>query len=124
MKLIFRWVRPILGCLVLLWERVFRPAVEVQRSAEEQKVVDQRLQSLALYEFLTCPFCVKVRQELRRLGIDIVRRDAQSPGQWRDELQEHGGKIQVPCLRIEQSDQVVWMYESDEIIAYLRQQFS
>lgn len=35
-------------------------------------------------------------------------------------LMQGGGKTQVPCLRIEQSDgQVEWMYESNDIIQYL-----
>ena len=36
-------------------------------------------------------------------------------------LMQGGGKTQVPCLRIEQSDgSVEWMYESNDIIEYLR----
>jgi len=36
-------------------------------------------------------------------------------------LIQGGGKTQVPCLRIEQSDgSVEWMYESNDIIRYLR----
>ena len=36
-------------------------------------------------------------------------------------LMQGGGKTQVPCLRIEQANgEVQWMYESDDIIAYLR----
>lgn len=35
-------------------------------------------------------------------------------------LMQGGGKTQVPCLAIEQSDgSVEWMYESDDIIRYL-----
>lgn len=38
-------------------------------------------------------------------------------------LKQGGGKTQVPCLRIEdQAGEVQWMYESDEIIRYLKQQ--
>ena len=36
-------------------------------------------------------------------------------------LVDQGGKFQVPCLRIEHEQQVTWLYESDEIIKYLRQ---
>ena len=36
-------------------------------------------------------------------------------------LMQGGGKTQVPCLRIEQADgSVEWMYESNDIIEYLR----
>jgi len=30
----------------------------------------------------------------------------------------------VPCLRIEESGQTVWMYDSKTIIAYLEQRFA
>jgi glutathione S-transferase len=36
-----------------------------------------------------------------------------------------GGKRQVPCLRIDGDDgQSHWLYESMDIMAYLKQQFS
>ena len=36
------------------------------------------------------------------------------------DLMNGGGKTQVPCLRIESPEgDVQWMYESDDIIAYL-----
>lgn len=39
----------------------------------------------------------------------------------RDALISGGGKTQVPCLRIEtENGQVEWMYESDDIIRYLK----
>ncbi len=38
-------------------------------------------------------------------------------------LMQGGGKTQVPCLRIQnQAGEVEWMYESDDIIAYLKRQ--
>ncbi len=37
------------------------------------------------------------------------------------DLMKGGGKTQVPCLRIESGDgQVEWMYESDDILSYVR----
>ncbi|RLW70923.1 MAG: glutaredoxin, partial [gamma proteobacterium symbiont of Stewartia floridana] len=41
-----------------------------------------------------------------------------------DELQQFGGKLQTPCLKIEQQDGDRWLYESDDIIRYLRQRFA
>jgi len=36
-------------------------------------------------------------------------------------LIQGGGKPQVPCLRIENEDgSIEWMYESDDIIRYLK----
>lgn len=38
-----------------------------------------------------------------------------------NELTSGGGKFQVPCLRIESADgKVRWMYESIDIIRYLK----
>jgi len=35
-----------------------------------------------------------------------------------------GGKRKVPCLRIEEDGKTEWMYESNDIIAYLEQRFN
>ena len=39
------------------------------------------------------------------------------------DLVRGGGERKVPCLRIEHGDRVEWMYESDDIIAYLEGRF-
>ena len=39
-------------------------------------------------------------------------------------LIDQGGKGTVPCLRIEENDQVTWMYESSDIIDYLEKRFA
>ncbi len=38
-------------------------------------------------------------------------------------LRAGGGKGQVPCLRIVDGQQTQWMYESDDIITYLRKNY-
>ena len=72
-----------------------------------------------LYQFKACPFCVKVRRAIKREGLNIETRDAKNNEQYRQELLEQGGKVKVPCLRIEKNGQVQWLYESNDIIAYL-----
>jgi len=62
---------------------------------------------------------VKVRRAIKRQGLSVETRDAKSNEQFRQELLEQGGKIKVPCLRIEENGQVTWLYESNDIIAYL-----
>ncbi|HAI96784.1 MAG TPA: glutaredoxin, partial [Methylococcaceae bacterium] len=37
---------------------------------------------------------------------------------------EGGGKLKVPCLRIEEDGKVSWMYESSDIINYLEDRFA
>ena len=120
----FRTLRTILGPFVLLWEALSTPKAVV-RSAEEQAQVDAQSAQLALYQFRTCPFCIKVRREMNRLGLKIELRDAQQAGPHRDELIRGGGSAQVPCLRIsEDNGGVRWLYESAEIIGYLQQRFA
>jgi glutaredoxin len=123
MRLFFRTLRVILGPFMLLWEWLSRPR-GVVRATAAQAEVDRQCRDLVLYEFQTCPFCIKVRQEMRRLSLPIERRDAQHEGPHRDELVAGGGKAMVPCLRItEASGEVRWLYESGAIIDTLRTRF-
>ena len=70
-----------------------------------------------------CPFCVKVRREIKRLGLNIPRTDVKKQANDMAELINEGGKFQVPCLRIDHAQNTTWLYESDEIIKYLRESF-
>ncbi|HSP59137.1 MAG TPA: glutathione S-transferase N-terminal domain-containing protein [Halomonas sp.] len=115
-------------------KRVFAPlewvagklgtSAEVERSPEEQARVDQACQRLALYQFRACPFSIRVRREFTRLNLKIEVRDAQLDPEHRRALKEGGGKVQVPCLLISHPDDAdQWLYESRDIIAWLRQRF-
>jgi glutaredoxin len=124
MRLFFRLIRLILTPFMLLAEKLTTPKAMV-RSTAEQAAVDAACRQLALYQFSACPFCIKVRKEIARLGLTISKRDAQHNQQYRSELENGGGKIKVPCLRIETAaGDVQWLYESTEIIAYLQQRFA
>jgi len=124
MKLFFKAVRLLLGPFMLLWEFITRPKGLVRSSAQQQ-LVDQECGSLVLFQYQTCPFCIKVRQEMRRLSLSIEKLDAQQQGQNRDELVRGGGKAKVPCLRLtDASGQPQWIYESGKIIEYLRSRFA
>jgi len=119
----FKLVRAIVGPILLLWECIAAPK-GMERPAAEQQRIDEETGSLAIYQFRTCPFCIKTRQALRRLSLDIELRDAQKNLQHRQALLEGGGKIKVPCLKItDENDQVTWLYESDKIIAWLNERF-
>lgn len=129
-RLFFRLVRLILTPFMLLAEWLTTPKAP-ERSAQHQAEFDAACQQLVLYQFSACPFCIKVRKEMARLGLNIEKRDAQHNAVQRNELLTGGGQLKVPCLRIsaptlhpaaEQNEQ--WLYESDDIIRYLRQQFS
>jgi len=120
----FKTLRLVLGPFMLLKERLTQPQ-GVQRSPEAQASVDQQCQSLALYQFNTCPFCIKVRQEMRRLSLPIEKRDAQHNAANRDELLQGSGATKVPCLKISQANgEVRWLQDSNAIVAYLRERFA
>lgn len=116
-------VRKLLGALVLLLDWLTTPR-GIKRSAEVQAQIDQQTRHLQLYQFKACPFCVKVRRAMKRQSLNIETRDAKNNPQYREELLQQGGKIKVPCLRIEnENGDIDWMYESNDIIRYLEQQF-
>lgn len=120
----FRAVRLILTPFVLLSEKLTTPQ-GVSRSPEEQARIDVACGDLALYQFQACPFCIRVRKEMARLGLTIEKRDAQKVPEHRQALEQGGGRIKVPCLRIEHSDgHSEWLYESEAIKAWLNQRFA
>ena len=63
------------------------------------------------------------KRAIKRLNLDIEIRDTQKEPKYRQELISEGGMSQVPCLRIEKNNSVVWMYESADIIKYLNDRF-
>ncbi len=80
-----------------------------------------QLDGLTLYHLPSCLFCWRVRFAAWRMGIALAKKNLMlSPAAHR-ELVNEGGVMQVPCLRIEQDDEVTWLYESADIIDYLRQ---
>lgn len=117
-------IRFILGRIILLFS-FLTPPRKGKRGAEKQAQVEQQLASYSLYQFHACPFCVKVRRQLRRLNLPMELRDAKAEGQHRTALLEQGGRIKVPCLRIDNADGTSqWLYESSDINAYLQQTFA
>lgn len=94
-----------------------------KRDPQAQAAVAEAAQDLTLYQFHACPFCVKTRRALRRLNVPVALRDAKNNELDRQTLLNEGGRIKVPCLRIEEGDKTVWMYESKVIIDYLNQRF-
>ena len=115
--------RSLLAKLILLIDRLTQSQAPKHPPAVQAEL-DRLTAGLALYEFRACPFCVRVRRVIRRLGLNIETRDARHDPRWRHELREQGGRYQVPCLRIEQEDgSVRWMYESKDIGRYLEERF-
>ncbi len=122
-RFFFKTVRAVVTPFLLLFHKISLPR-GIVRPADEQRRIDERSRLLALYHFPTCPFCLKTRRAIARLSLDIELRDAQHNPQHRQDLLAGGGKIQTPCLRIIDPDgRNTWMYESNDIIAYLNREF-
>ena len=97
----------------------------ITRTPEAQAAVDQQTQALALYHYMSCPFCMRVRNAIEQMSLNIEHRDIQRDQTHRQDLLEGGGKTQVPSLRITHDDgRVEWMYESLDIINYLKERFA
>ncbi|REC94235.1 glutaredoxin family protein [Kushneria indalinina] len=118
----FKGVRLVLAPVMIARDRFGRPE-PVTRTQRAQAEVDRACQSLTLYQFRTCPFCVKVRHEMHRLALPIALRDTQHDDAARQALKAGGGRVKVPCLAIEENGGTEWMYESDAIKAYLQKRF-
>ena len=96
----------------------------VERSPEAQARVDADCARLTLYQYPTCPFCLRVRRAVKRLALDLDSRDILGSDRHLQELSAGGGKTQVPCLRIQHEDgSSEWLYESADIIDYLERRF-
>ncbi len=123
-RIFFKTLRIVMTPFMLLWEKATTPK-GIIRPPEAQLLVDQQCKKLALYQFRTCPFCIKVRRELSRLSLDIALLDAQKQPQHREALLQGGGRIKVPCLKItDEQGNSQWMYESSAIIQYLQTRFA
>lgn len=117
-RLFFRTVRRVIGPIMLLIDKLTSPK-GVKRPEAAQQQVDAITKNMSLYQFKTCPFCIKVRREIKRQSLNIELRDAQYNELYRSELLQGGGQIKVPCLKINDAGKETWLYESSEIIEYL-----
>jgi len=117
-------IREILGALILFFDWVFTPK-GIKRETKHQEKIDRQTAGLSLYEYRACPFCVKVRRAFKRNALNIPTHDVKRNENSRDELLQGGGRLKVPCLRIEKKNaDVKWMYESKDIIRYLEAQIA
>jgi glutaredoxin len=118
---VIRWI---LGFFILSYEKFFSPK-GMQRSFSDQAIVNTETRKLTLYQYKACPFCLKVRLSMKRLSLNVIKKDAKRSDIAREELLAGGGQLKVPCLKIVEDDGTqTWMYESSEIISYLEGRFA
>ena len=123
-KIFFKTIRLILGPIILFIDWITTPK-GIKRSQTEQQKVDDDVSKMILYQFNTCPFCIKVKRNNKRLSLKIETRNAQHNPVHREELLQGGGKIKVPCLKIiDEKGNDSWLYESNDILQYLQERFA
>ncbi|GAA0225971.1 glutathione S-transferase N-terminal domain-containing protein [Marinomonas primoryensis] len=123
MKVLINFIRNLLGYIIAIIDLVTR-GPKLKRTPEKQKQINNELKHLSLYQFYACPFCIKTRRAMHKLNLPIEKRSASEGSPHRAALLAGGGQIKVPCLRIEQEGKVEWLYESSEIIRYLKTHFA
>jgi len=80
---------------------------------------------LSLYYFEACPYCVRVLDAIEEMDLSLELRHILNEEVYARELIVEGGIDQVPCLRITHPDgRAEWMYESLDIVNYLKDNFS
>ncbi len=77
---------------------------------------------LLLYMRPTCPFCQRVLQMAQNLNVTLEEQDIEESETALAELLEKGGKRQVPFLV--DTEKNASMYETDDIIEYLRTNYA
>ena len=112
-------IRLILGYIILLVDYVTR-LNPIIRDKSVQKKLNNKTLNMSLYQFRLCPFCVKVRRNIRKYSLNIEIKDAKNNKKDREDLYKIGGKLKVPCLRIKKNkENDLWLYESKDIINFL-----
>lgn len=123
MNFFIKLIRNLLGLLIATIDVLTRGS-QLKRTPEKQHQVNQDAKNLSLYQFFACPFCIKTRRAMYKLNLPIEKRSASEGSSHRDDLLQGGGKVKVPCLRIEENGKVEWLYESSDIIRYLEKRFA
>ena len=112
-------IRWILGIIILSLDFLTRPK-SMKRDPNAQNKINEITKNMSLYQYKACPFCVKVRRKLRKYSLNIELKDAKNNNANKNDLKTLGGKLKVPCLRIENNkSDIQWLYESKDIINFL-----
>jgi glutathione S-transferase len=88
--------------------------------AGKKKAAKKSLPGHTLYHFYVSPACRRTRQAIYECGYDIPFKEVLTDEPAWMELVKEGGKDQVPCMRIDGPTGAKWMYESADIIQYLK----
>lgn len=74
----------------------------------------------ALYYYDSCPFCQRVLMAIQSLNVNVEKRNVINNPEFRQQQLEATKRTTVPCLLIKDGDHEEWMFESGDIIRYLK----
>ena len=97
-------IRWILGSLILFLNWVFSPK-SIVRNSVLQKEIDQQFSGFTLFHYPACPFCVKVRRVMKKYNLSLKLVDPRNCETGMQDLIKGGGKLKVPCLRIQNNNE-------------------
>ena len=121
--MVLKLLRNGLGLLIVAGDHLTRFGKKNRKEEEQQRIVEET-QHMTLYQFFACPFCVKTRRAMYKLNLPIGKKSAANGSEYRKELAQGGGRIQVPCLRVRHaSGEDQWIYDSKAIISFLQEKF-
>ena len=116
-------IRWFVGKLILFIHSITLPKPILRKKIDQDKI-DKETKYFTIYQFEACPFCVKVRRFIMKNSLKINLKDAKNNKTFKSELVNEGGKHKVPCLKIAKtSSDTIWLYESTEIIKFLKKEF-
>jgi glutaredoxin len=96
---------------------------QIKRTEQQRKALAPLVKGLRIYDYKGCPRSLKLRNELHRLNLDIQYCDIRKCQVHQDNLLAQFGRLQAPCLRIEENHRITWLDEPDQILHYLQQRF-
>ena len=116
-------IRWFVGKLILFIHSITLPKPILRKKIDQDKI-DKETKYFTIYQFEACPFCVKVRRFIMKNSLKINLKDAKNNITFKSELVNKGGKHKVPCLKIAKKySKIIWLYESTEIIKFLKKEF-
>lgn len=101
--------------LIIMFASLFSYYQETRASSLPSETVVNEKPELLLYYLPWCPYCQQVFDYLNKIHKTVPSESLQKNPQAREDLKKIGGKMQVPCLVI--NDYA--LYESTLIIKWL-----
>ena len=115
-------IRKAVDSFLNMIDSVYSPQ-PISRSEEESRKLAKATSGLSLYDYKGCVASRRTRQEIRRLNIDIERRDIGKCSIHQDNLLAEYGELKAPCLRIEEKGEVQWIDKPENILCFLHERF-